>query len=90
VAIQAGNRFAEDIPVFVAPQVQSAAANGWQPIETAPKDGEKILIYTNDGIIESFWRKQGWDQSVVYADYGADTGIESDPTHWQPLPAAPQ
>lgn len=75
---------------LIAEVEQARIANGWLPIETAPKDGTKILILTDDGIIESFWRNGAWDQSIVYADYGAHTEIDSAPTYWQPLPAIPQ
>lgn len=82
-------RAAEYARIFPA-EALPAAANGWLPIETAPKDGTKILILTDDGIIESFWRGSVWEQSIVYADYGAHTEIDSAQTHWQPLPSVPQ
>ena len=70
----------------------------WQPIETAPKDGTEILVYTHCDTIEI----TAWYQMHV-ADY-EDTGNglfrkvhklchegwnSNTPTHWMPLPAPP-
>lgn len=69
--------------------------NGWQPIDTAPKDGTRILAYgvlafdgeneKSIGTVE--WRSRGWVCSPNEA-------TEYDPeqctiTHWQHLPAPP-
>ena len=59
----------------------------WQPIATAPKDGTEILVYTRS---ECFY-------VVVYDDvFSAPWRIRNDeglnetvPTHWMPLPEAP-
>jgi len=75
----------------------------WQPIETAPKDGECVLLYkpnermVGQYIIVGYWgewpdREDGW----VAAD-GKPQGYLSSvtgtrqgyPTHWQPLPPPP-
>lgn len=59
------------------------AAQGWQPIETAPKDGTRFLGYTWDGVI-----KQGYlSERYMHADHC--TSIQTY-THWMPLPAPPQ
>lgn len=65
----------------------------WQPIETAPKDGTRILIYDpthyRDPIITiAEYRCGGW--------LGEDGGVydccssEYEPTHWMPLPLPPK
>jgi len=63
----------------------------WQPIDTAPKDGTKVLCFNKD-----------WDIPLVLVyemHYGVghkcwcwdgDADEESTPTHWIPLPAPPE
>ena len=59
----------------------------WQLIETAPKDGTRILTaYKGTGLQINFWRdpsfqdaKNGWYCSP----------IDVQPTHWLPLPEPP-
>lgn len=62
-------------------------APGWQKIETAPKDGTKILTYASDsGIAVSNYEFEMLDEltpCVTWRDDGAS------PTHWMPLPPAP-
>jgi len=63
----------------------------WQPIETAPKDGT---------VIWGYWKHatQAWQGPVMYfIDFEGDEkwvtdeyrDINTTPTHWQPLPTAP-
>ena len=57
----------------------------WQPIETAPEDGEWILVYSDHYVFCPF--------DVVHYDYGAWTnsgGGFAEPTHWVPLPDPPK
>lgn len=60
-------------------------APGWQPIETAPKDGAPILAY------EPRWQTSlilRWGRySQTFED---DEGNPCDPTHWMPLPEPPK
>ena len=65
--------------------VQPAAPDGWQPIETAPTDGTRILL-------------RGMGGKIADGHYGQPDGyanpkqfvwpyIHANPTHWRPLPA---
>jgi hypothetical protein len=72
----------------------------WQPIETAPKDGTRILIWDDDegGYEIGFWSSnhESWlDNDICDGDPGkywpgdllGNTIFE--PTHWMPLPEPP-
>ena len=61
----------------------------WQPIETAPKDQE-ILVYTRPWgpIVASFSEEFGEWLSRMQVPVSIKEKDEL-PTHWQPLPAAP-
>lgn len=69
----------------------------WQPIETAPKDGTDILLYL-PGAAQCFSMIIGhWsacdelpDDDAWYptTPHAADS-LDIDPTHWMPLPKAP-
>ncbi len=71
----------------------------WQPIETAPKDGTRILIFDDHGVqFIAKWsdeaehgydmRAPGWQIHYCHEDlwYSAATNTAS---HWMPLPDPP-
>lgn len=72
----------------------------WQPIDTAPKDGSAVILYglvgePNFGYIAA--KRERKVEHVVHQghfSYGLwQTGTYwqwLDPTHWMPLPAAPE
>jgi hypothetical protein len=67
----------------------------WQPIKTAPKDGDCIIVYVpRNKHISGFVTQASWDCGMwVYHDvldgyHECDTEIN--PTHWQPLPQPPK
>jgi len=73
---------------------------GWQPIETAPKDGRDMLLWNGECQCVGAWATesdrygnvtpQTW-HSVGPTVYGPDDAtIDPPPTHWMPLPAPPQ
>ena len=71
---------------------QAPQASGWQPIETAPKDGTEVWLGRK---AKRNARHEGWripfchyQDGTWYDDEGL--GIPDDPTHWMPLPPAPE
>ena len=73
----------------------------WQPIETAPKETE-LLVLRRDGVMHVA-RVDGYDRKygILNADFGdascrfffpvgSDWGQGDTPTHWMPLPPAPE
>lgn len=63
-----------------------AVAHGWQPIETAPKDGSLVLTWREHTTRPLITR---WDW--VYGEWeNDDSGFHvHNITHWMPLPSAP-
>ena len=68
--------------------------NGWQPIETAPKDGTEILVYSEiyvrsnpkaSRVFVSAWDKaicgDGWGSIHSCCGYYHDI----EPTHWKTI-----
>ena len=66
-------------------RLKAEARSKWQPIETAPKDGTKVIVciagkeYNSDC---AFWRRGYW---VIYKG-SVLIILEFEPTHWMPLP----
>lgn len=56
----------------------------WLPIESAPSDGTRVLIFSNGAVLSAFFDTDydGWRVGREYYFYY--------PTHWMPLPAAPK
>ena len=74
--------------------LRTQAPDSWRAIETAPKDGDAILI-TRPTLFtaEERWHVVRWDEvdeMWVCHDGKFDSYLRGpDPTHWMPLPAAP-
>ncbi len=73
------------------------AAQDWQPIETAPKDGTTIIAYSPGGTYQNgiaypacvgtaYWRNADTLNPGMWCGPYNPRGY---PTHWQPMPAPP-
>lgn len=68
--------------------------NEWQPIETAPKDGTRILAFypkeeENYKILSVALIYRKW-RLCPDGGYDFEFEIVGDPTHWMPLPNPPK
>jgi hypothetical protein len=54
----------------------------WQPIETAPRNGTKVLVWREGSDVAT--ARHG---SIMWLVYGY---LNYEPTHWMPLPPAPE
>ncbi|UOF77855.1 hypothetical protein [Bacteriophage sp.] len=76
--------------LFTHPAPVAAAPEGWQPIETAPKDGTWVLCfrYLDDkpDVASAFWKP---DRGAFGGAFWTYAALDNAPTHWMPLPAAP-
>jgi len=72
-------------------------SDGWRSIETAPRDGTRILIADGRSTDAAYWSQcaKGYGGSKRYPwvildeTNGVNGMTETHPTHWQPLPAPP-
>lgn len=65
-------------------ELQSLTA--WRPIDTAPRDGTRVLLYVPDWHFASKYQEGFWSGSY----WESFDGTSCAPTHWLPLPAAPE
>jgi hypothetical protein len=64
----------------------------WQPIETAPKGIEQVLLRVPTRFAKwgSALACQGYWMSAYWVIFNADEAVQRvEPTHWMPLPAPP-
>jgi hypothetical protein len=96
-AMVGGNILKEPVEVSCVESWLNAIRDAWQPIETAPKDGTKILVYASkspvqdEGIFVAEWgENRYWCNVEVWRIVGGyqDCGTV-EPTHWMNLPKAP-
>jgi hypothetical protein len=71
------------------------AGDGWRDIETAPKDGTRFLVFGGgaDKVEVCTWddRVGAWDlDHTMLEDFNDQSEGYSRPTHWRPLPKAPE
>lgn len=67
----------------------------WMDIETAPRDadGPDIMLSNGATVAEGGWVLMSDPDDFTYKAYGwwdVSGGMQPDPTHWMPLPAAPK
>lgn len=67
-------------PLYTHPTTERRVPE-WQPIETAPKDGNLILVTDGVDVVVGYW---DFALRTVTSDLGDIL------THWMPLPAAPK
>lgn len=58
----------------------------WEGMETAPKDGDEILLYSNGDIGVCYWRD---DHVMTGWTWGLDMPFNN-PSHWMRLPEPPK
>ena len=56
----------------------------WQPIETAPKDGQSIRVSEQCGYTHAFWQDGGWWWHTVHSGEDCDYAIGPVPNGWFP------
>jgi ABC-type phosphonate transport system ATPase subunit len=65
----------------------------WQPIETAPKDGTRLLVACV-GECGTRWMYVAWNKKRHWRLMETKTGsfmeVHDTPTHWMPLPDPPK
>ena len=77
-----------------------AAVSGWEPIDSAPKDGTEILVHFKSvGVRQVSWCDECGDSKSEYALWRVDDNKHGpyplrgyrngDETGWMPLPPAP-
>lgn len=84
--------------IDAAPPVSDTPVSGWRDIASAPKDGTRVLLYTdqlNPSTIQGQWKTHDmpyefgewvdvWNNDPIEHNVGPVTF-----SHWQPLPASP-
>ena len=84
-----------DMRTVLLPALETALGErGWQPIETAPKDGRFVFLYDKRNIPGDGVATGRFDSDVGcwYDGCNMDRYLEDEsltPTHWQPLPSPP-
>lgn len=81
-------------------RASSVSPQGWQSIESAPKDGTRILLLDGNIVRIGYWcspagfelfeQRDGW-QIFECEDGCYSLALDADEaTHWMPLPSAPK
>jgi len=64
----------------------------WQPIETAPRDGTRVLLSKvgSTEVVSGYWNGIRYEDIPVDEWLTAPGGWRRQPTHWMPLPEPPK
>jgi hypothetical protein len=60
----------------------------WKPIETAPNDATRVLVYVWDDVVSGFQQNGTW-YLIQTGSYAEDGYMDGNPTHWMPWPPPP-
>lgn len=78
---------AEHLLSFIGSRAPTGDGVGWKPIETAPKDGTRVL-----GLCDNYYRPCAeeiyWQRPGVWLRESEKNVVN--PTHWMPLPPPPK
>jgi len=78
---------------FIA-ELRRKQVAAWQPIDTAPKDGTRVLLYAPTRPHDGAQQVGCFLPPAESGDKGcwwiADGRYQDWPTHWQPLPSPPK
>lgn len=78
--------YVTELVTEVLAALEPAPVQGWQPMETAPReDCKDALLATNEGVQIGWWSAQNECWLTYEGKY-----TWGDPTHWMPLPAPPE
>lgn len=68
-----------------------SGAEGWQPIESAPKDGTLLIGFVpNSALYEVIFIRRWPDDDFWMHDMANEAvAMDVEPTHWMPLPPPP-
>jgi hypothetical protein len=77
--------------------IRETPAPDWQPIETAPKDSERIDLWAHgERYTDCYWMRptnslgrMAWCRYSYDIPYGPVYNEVKDATHWMPLPEPP-
>lgn len=66
----------------------------WQPIEMAPKDGTRVILYVplhheRWKVVTGFWFEDE-ETMTGYWEMSKSNHFNYQPTHWMPLPTTPE
>lgn len=73
------------------PSANAARRDTWQPIETAPKDGAFVDLWSasRGRLVNCKWVTVSYTHDTPWGWVSSTVGRITDATHWQPLPSPP-